>query len=261
MTAAAPASPRRLWPWLLLVVPLLTLPPVVGGRPVSGPGVAQVIRQVLAAPWSEAAPALLPVAKLALLAVAVAGLLGRPWSARVVLGGTAAALVTVAALQNAATLPQGFAFLPGNAVAQVTVAAACLVALVRVGPGTAPLKRGRLWVAPLLLLAWAYPYEVVAGVVRPGLGNLLTSGSGVTYCMLTPVLAGVMVLRPAAYPLTARVAVGVLGVLFGLTNAVTWFVLAPESWWMGVLHLPLLVVCGVLTVTTWVEWRRAVVRP
>ncbi len=34
------------------------------------------------------------------------------------------------------------------------------------------------------------------------------------------------------------------GLIFGLVNAMIWFLAAPESWWMGVLHLPLLVLSG-----------------
>lgn len=31
----------------------------------------------------------------------------------------------------------------------------------------------------------------------------------------------------------------------------TWFVLDTESWWMGILHMSLLVIAGFLTITSW----------
>lgn len=71
-----------------------------------------------------------------------------------------------------------------------------------------------------------------------------------TYCMVTPVVAGTMALRPEAYGRTTRAFVGWLGVIFGALNMVIWFLLDPASWWMGTLHLPLMVICALLVVTT-----------
>ena len=73
--------------------------------------------------------------------------------------------------------------------------------------------------------------------------------------MITPVIAGTMALRPAAYGRTTRATVGWLGTIFGLLNMMTWFVIDPASWWMGILHLPLLVIAAFLTITSWREPR------
>ena len=83
----------------------------------------------------------------------------------------------------------------------------------------------------------------------------MVNGAGVTYCMVTPVIAGTMALRPAAYSRTTRAIVGWLGFIFGLLNLLTWFVVKPASWWMGVVHVPLLVITAVLTITSWREPR------
>lgn len=36
---------------------------------------------------------------------------------------------------------------------------------------------------------------------------------------------------------------------------VTWFVINPESCWMGILHVPLMVIAAFLAITTWREPR------
>jgi hypothetical protein len=38
--------------------------------------------------------------------------------------------------------------------------------------------------------------------------------------------------------------VSYVGLLFGLLNMVTWFGVQNQNWWMGVLHLPLLIFSG-----------------
>ncbi|MBK8447317.1 MAG: hypothetical protein IPL41_11730 [Micropruina sp.] len=93
--------------------------------------------------------------------------------------------------------------------------------------------------------AIAFPYTIdPAGNAVPGWAGMFLNGAGVTYCMITPVVVGVMVLRPGDYPVRARWLAAYVGLLFGLVNAATWFGLRPASWWMGVLHLPLLIISG-----------------
>jgi len=69
--------------------------------------------------------------------------------------------------------------------------------------------------------------------------------SMVTSCMLIPVILAVLLLYfPRVNPVTLRVT-GFIGIIFGLINVLTWFVLNPGMWWMGVMHLPLLIVSSV----------------
>jgi len=59
--------------------------------------------------------------------------------------------------------------------------------------------------------------------------------------MVTPVLLGILIVfssgvNSGLLSVTSFVAAG-----FGLLNMATWFALQPQDWWMGVLHLPLMV--------------------
>lgn len=258
MTAARIGSPPRRVGWVLPLVLLLVIlgtPPVQGGAIADPQQITGLIQSVLTQPWSESVPALLPLAKVALLAVAILGVVGIGTYPKVVLGYYAAILAMMAILQNTATLTGGITIILGNMVAELTVAVVCALGL-RHTATPASLRRERLWLLPLMLWAWLYPFALDGGTVVPGgWSGVLTNSAGVTYCMVTPVIAGTMALRPKAYDKTTRAIVGWLGLLFGLLNMVTWFVINPDSWWMGILHLPLLVISTFLTITSWREPR------
>lgn len=249
---------RRGWalPLALLVITFV-VPSMRGGAVVGSEQVTELVQSVLMKPWSESVPILMPVAKLALLVVAVMGITGKGPYAKVLLAYYATILGVVAIFQNTATLPEGVAVIVGNLLAQLVVAAVCLLGI-RGTLDTASLRRERLWMLPLMLWAWLYPFAVQGNTIVPGgWTGVFVNSAGVTYCMVTPVVAGTMALRPAAYGRTTRVVVGWLGLIFGLLNLLTWFVVRPASWWMGTLHVPLLVITAVLTITSWREPRES----
>ena len=258
MTAPKTVSrsrPRRSG-WVLPVVLLavaFAVPSVQGGAIVDTEQITELIKNVLMQPWSESVPALLPVAKFALLGVAIVGVTAIGPYPKIVLGYYAVVLATMAVFQNTATLPGGVAILLGNTVAQLIVAVVCVQGL-RHTALPAPLRRERAWLIPLMLWAWLYPFALDAGNVVPGgWSGVPGNAAGLTYCMVTPVIAGTMALRTAAYGRTTRAIVGWLGTIYGLLNMVTWFVSNPASWWMGILHVPLLVIATFLTITSWRE--------
>ena len=104
-----------------------------------------------------------------------------------------------------------------------------------------PLRR--YWSLPLALLAFWAPYTPHGAGVRPFFDPLLLLTSpdfGLTFCLTTPVFLFLLVLfypnvNRFAYRLTAF-----NGLLYGLFNLTHWF--RPELRWMGVLHLPLLLI-------------------
>jgi hypothetical protein len=98
------------------------------------------------------------------------------------------------------------------------------------------------WIAPLAALALFAPIEASSLIPDFRLENLLANEAGLTYCMMTPVTLAVLVLF---YPTVNRVVLRIssfVGIIFGIINEVMWFVVLPVGWWMGVLHIPLLVI-------------------
>jgi len=101
-----------------------------------------------------------------------------------------------------------------------------------------PLKRA----FPLLTLAILAIWQPVnPGTMLPDfhLGLLLTSGSSLTFCMMTTVFLGILLLYyPKVNLLTLRVT-SLIGLLIGLGNLWLEFIHLPALGWVGLLHLPL----------------------
>jgi len=109
------------------------------------------------------------------------------------------------------------------------------------------------WVLfPLALLAFWTPVAVDGTRFVPNFDPLLLLTSpdyGLAYCLLTPVFLFLLVL---AYPKVDRLALHVTafnGLLYGLFNLSLWS--NPDTRWMGVMHLPLLVLSLVAVVLAW----------
>jgi len=99
----------------------------------------------------------------------------------------------------------------------------------------------RYWVVPLAVLAFWSP----ASRGRPDFNPvyLFTSGSGLAFCLMTPVYVGLLTLYwPKVNIATLRVT-SLVGLIIGLYNMHVNFIISPSThWWNGVLHIPLLVI-------------------
>jgi len=99
----------------------------------------------------------------------------------------------------------------------------------------------RYWVVPLAVIAFWAP----ASRGKPDFNPvyLFTSGSGLAFCLMTPVYVGLLSLYwPRVNLATLRVT-SLVGLIIGLYNMHVNFIISPSThWWNGVLHIPLLVI-------------------
>ena len=95
-----------------------------------------------------------------------------------------------------------------------------------------------------MFLAFLMPYSINSmGIVYPSLtASVFFNESGVTYCMITPLLIGILLLFSKGVHKPTFSVISYVGFIFGLLNMMTWFVLQIDNWWMGVLHLPLVII-------------------
>jgi hypothetical protein len=96
---------------------------------------------------------------------------------------------------------------------------------------------------PLALLTFWSPYQVDGNAVIPDFNPtlLLTSPDyGLTFCFTTPIFLYLLILFFPKVNLFAYRITAFNGLLYALFNLTHWF--NPESRWMGVLHIPLLVI-------------------
>jgi hypothetical protein len=228
---------------VLFFVPALT---AYGYDPVTTP---QVVSAVLSNPLSIVWLPALPVAKLLLLGVGILALVSKRDVARFVLGYYAIVLLIVGIFQNMAVTNQyGFTWLVGNTLLQFIIAAFCFADLAK-GRSTisrASLNRKWLWVLLPMALALLFPYNVdsvqASGIISPDFGPaLLYNDTGLTFCMITPVMLGILIIHSSGVDSALMSVVSFVALGFGLLNMVSWFVLEPQNWWMGVLHTPLMV--------------------
>lgn len=246
--APSPHWTQRWWFRLLLLAAALAIPPVVAS-PLDPRDIPALVAEVLQNPMIVQVPVLLPLAKLFAVTVLLAAWWSTAASARVLLAGYAAALVVVAVFQEIGSTPShGWAWLVGNTMLMLVVAARCLWDLATHATPAGPrhLDRGRLWVLAPMLLAFLMPYAVDAsGSVQPSVGwHLLTNEAAVTYCMVTPVVIGALLLYAGPVSRPTLSLSSFVGLYFGLLNLVMWWVMQPNNWWMGVLHVPLVILAA-----------------
>jgi hypothetical protein len=183
------------------------------------------------------------VATLALIALAIV----RPQVAgRVLAAAMGVNYLLISALQsNAMTEKYGLAVQTGALVATALLGMLWLWVAWRDGlhVSFAGIPVWRWTLLPLALLVFWSPIGLEGSKVVPNLNPvlLLTSADyGLAYCFATPVYLFLLILF---YPRVDRFAFRVTafnGLLYGLYNLTHWF--DPDRVWMGVMHVPLLVV-------------------
>lgn len=205
-----------------------------------------VIASVMKHPLIISTEWFLPIAKLLLLAVIISSFIFAQISKRLLLGYYTFILLIVGIFQNMAyTHDYGFVWLIGNTLIQFAVLGYCLFDVIKSKTEIKKenLNKRRLWIVVPMLLAFLMPYSINSeNYVFPAFNsNVLINEAGVTYCMITPVVIGNLLLFSKGVNKSTLSVISYVGFIFGLLNMMTWFGLQIENWWMGVLHLPLMI--------------------
>lgn len=108
-----------------------------------------------------------------------------------------------------------------------------------------PQKRSiwKYWVVPLAFFAYWLPIDM--NTLLPDFNPLylLVSISSLTFCMMTPLFLTVLILYFPKVNLVTLRTTSFIAIIIALYNIVPDFLINPSSlWWMGVLHLPLLII-------------------
>lgn len=233
-----------IWVKILLTI-IIFLPPYtqIAYNPAN---TTDVIAEVMARPLVASIEWVFPIAKALLFAVVVLTIVSDKFSQKFLLGYYSLILLVIGLMQNMSFTPHyGFTWLIGNTIAQFAVVGFCLADVLK--NRTFMLKQSflkqRLWIVVFMLLAFLMPYSVnKSNIVYPSFTlSVLLNESGVTYCMITPVIIGVFLLFPKGVHNPTLSIISYVGFVFGILNMMTWFVMKIENWWMGVLHLPLVI--------------------
>lgn len=232
--------------WFKLLLLFIFFIPSYTQAPYDPINTADVIKYVLSKPILLNIDFLLPMAKLLLLLLIVMIVfINIKLSSTIFLGYYAFILIILSVFQNISfTKDYGFTWLIGNTIIMLISSAFCIYDVVKHKTKIEHknLQFRRLWVIIPMLLAFLMPYTLdEQEIIRPSFGLfVLTNEAGVTYCMITPVALGVMILFSKKIYKPTFYIVSFIGLIFAIMNMLTWFILQSQNWWMGVLHLPLL---------------------
>ncbi len=240
---------RRWWFYLILVVVFFL--PAYASQAYDPRETPKLVMEVLANALIYKAAAAFPLFKLLPVALLVPLLFGRERFSRPFLGYAGLNLLLIAVFQNMAVTPDyGFVLLTGNLVVFALAGAALLWSAAR-GDQVIFARQSwrrqawwRYWVIPAALLAFWFPANT--GLTSPApdfsLARLAANEAGLTGCMMLPVYLAVLSLAgPEVNRVTPRVC-AFIGLVTGLLNVVEFFANTSYGWWLGGLHLPLLLI-------------------
>ncbi len=204
-----------------------------------------LVLQVLSHPLIYTLPVLMPIAKVIPI-VLIVGVMACGNKLRRAFNGYVALLhLAFAFFQNmAVTDKYGLAIASGNLALILVVALAWIWEVFAERNDLTPRQRPlwAWWVAPLAALALLAPIDAKTNAPDFSPLVLLANESGLTYCMMTPVILSVLNLFYPTVNLAVLRVSSFVGIIFALINVTMWFVVMPSGWWMGVLHIPLLVI-------------------
>jgi len=252
---------QRKWfyPLIYLVLVFISFVPVITEVPYDPRNSQEVIFSILAASMNSFQNLGWIFHVCALLLVGL--VLWRPRIAgRVVAAYFGLNYFVIAAIQNTAHTEQyGFSVLLGAMIAEVLLGFLWLwVAWKgRIEASRNEIPPRRWLLLPLALLVFWSPVGVEGMRIVPHFNPLLLLTSpdyGLAYCFMTPVFLFFLILF---YPKVDTFAFRVTafnGLLYGLFNLSHWF--DPDRTWMGVMHLPLLVIPVTALVMTHLDTKR-----
>ena len=229
--------------WYKVMLVMIMFIPVITQEKFDSRYTVNVIAEVLKHPYIDNIGILLPVTKVFLFLAFLSLFFMKKHGEKILLGYYAGILIPVSLFQNMAETQYGFTFVVGNMIIQLLV---CIVLIADLVKGAScissdQLDRTKLWVISLMCFAFMMPYAIQNDIIVPSLSSVLTNEAGVTYCMITPVILGMMILfHRGMNPETMHIAAFV-GFSFGILNMMTWFGFQIQNWWMGICHLPLFI--------------------
>lgn len=201
-----------------------------------------VIKQVLQHPVIYDYEWLFAIAKLVLVMLFIGPLIFKNSYRRIYPASISVLLGIITVLQNVSfDTDYGMAVLTGNILIQSTVLSYWIYEMIKPKNNFAQIEV-KWWNIMMLILAFiAFWMPAREGLASFQTKDIFLNEAGVTFCMVIPVLLSSIMLFGNTINVQAVRVTSFVGLYFGALNMLTWFILDKEYWWMGVLHLPLLI--------------------
>lgn len=232
----------RKW-WFYVIGVIMLLMPSIVQQPVSSENTPAVIQEVMQNPLFHGMTALFPLAKVILLFLITSTLIWKVKFTRTFSILSTVLLSFIAILQNISLDTRfGYAILVGNIILLAVLVCAWVYES-KVCRNDFSKPRFGWWNFILLMLAFfAFWMPAQNGQMDFSIAGLLMNEAGLTGCMVIPVLLSILLIYyPNLNDVTLRIT-SFIGLIFGIVNMITWFALNTAYWWMGIVHLPLLII-------------------
>lgn len=234
----------RRW-WLL---PLLFLPQLIPPYASHGYAIAEwpaVNQFIITHPIKTFLPTVYPFFKIIPLILLTGIFLNKKVAEKLFIGWVALVYVLAAFLQSVSINSRlGIAICTGNLIIFV------FLAVIWAREALRPAERFSIpgqslrnfWPLAIALLAFWYP--VNPQVLQPDFNPIymVTSGAGLSFCLSTPLFLSVFLVK---YPFISPPVIACtafVGFFMGVSNLVLEWAIIPSYWWIGVLHLPLVII-------------------
>jgi hypothetical protein len=201
-----------------------------------------IIQQVLQAPMVNEIKVLFPIAKTILLFLFIGPILFKERYKPAYYISIIVLSLFITVFQNISVKTQfGIAVLIGNIIIQLIAISFWCFDFTRKQKYLPKLSLKWWNILTLLLAAIAFWMPNRNGLIYFDLKDLFVNEAGLTYCMTTPIfISAYLLFFKTNNNITIRV-VSSIGLYFGVMNMITWFLLNTHFWWMGIIHLPLLI--------------------
>jgi hypothetical protein len=201
-----------------------------------------VITEVLSNPVIYRAVFLFPVAKLILLMLFIGSIFLKNKFTRVYSLMAVLLLLPVIIFQNMSYETSfGFAALLQNYFVMLVIVALFIWEIKAKRNDFTEYKITKMNIITFILAFIAFWMPARNGMLYFSIKDLFLNEAGLTFCMIMPIIISSLLMYRETINLTLLRIMSFIGVYYGLLNLMTWFILNPVYWWMGILHFPLLI--------------------
>jgi hypothetical protein len=158
---------------------------------------------------------------------------------------SAVIILIIAIFQNMAfNTPHGFALLTGNSVIYIIVAIFWFWEALLVKKNEYRFNKMSVayWTIPLAFLAFWFPLNEATMTLNFNLLLIFYSVAGITYCLITPTILTVLLISYPNINIPLFRISSFAGLFTGVLTFIQFFFLNSGLFWMGILHLPLLII-------------------
>ena len=228
--------------WIYIVIVLASFVPAFTELPIDPQESYKAIAEVMAKPIIYQFSYLFPIAKIMLILLFICPILWKNKCSKLYSIMAIILLFPVVILQNISKeTTYGFTVLIGNIIAQMIIILLFLweIKVNKNNFSTYQFKTINIITLVLAFIAFWMPSK--DGFMHLNVKDIFFNEAGLTFCMIIPIIIASLLLYYKTINLTLLKIISFIGIYYGLLNLITWFVLNPIFWWMGILHLPLLI--------------------